>query len=66
MAKSMARNLVFFRRLLIDNPMPQDESGISQNVAPGAVDLKGDNSQLITKRPDINPSIDMDVPIQLR
>jgi len=42
MCRTMTRNLVFFARLLRENNIPQDEGGISQNVAPGAVGMRGD------------------------
>jgi len=42
MAKTMARNLVFFARLLKENNMPQDEGGVLQDIAPGAVGMRGD------------------------
>lgn len=43
MARTMARNLVFFARLLRENNIPEvDEGAISQNIAPGSVGMKGD------------------------
>lgn len=42
MARTMARTLVFFARLLRENNIPQDTSGVSQNVAPGSVGMRGD------------------------
>lgn len=42
MARTMARNLTFFARLLKNNPVPQEEGGISQNIAPGTVGMRGD------------------------
>ncbi len=42
MARTMTRNVVFFARLLKENNIPQDEKGVSQNLAPGTVGLRGD------------------------
>ncbi len=42
MSKTMTRNLVFFARLLRENNIPQDTKGVSQNIAPGAVGMRGD------------------------
>lgn len=42
MSRTMTRNLVFFARLLRENNIPQDTKGVSQNVAPGAVGMRGD------------------------
>ncbi|MGH7604360.1 MAG: flavodoxin family protein [Gemmatimonadaceae bacterium] len=44
MARTMTRNLVFFSRLLRENNIPQDDSGISQDIAPGAVGMRGDRA----------------------
>ena len=40
MAETMARNLVFFARLLKDNPIPTKGRGIADKVAPGTVGMK--------------------------
>lgn len=43
MARTMARNLVFFARLLKENNIPQDDDGaISQDIAPGSAGMRGD------------------------
>lgn len=42
MARSMARNLVFFARLLKENNIPTEKIGIRKNIIPGAVGLRGD------------------------
>jgi multimeric flavodoxin WrbA len=42
MSRTMTRNLVFFARLLKENNIPQDKKGVSKNVAPGAVGMRGD------------------------
>lgn len=44
MAKTMARNLTFFARLLRENHVPQEGDGVSQNIAPGTVGLRGNKS----------------------
>lgn len=42
MARTMARNLTFFARLLKNNPIPSEEGGISQDIFPGTVGMRGD------------------------
>jgi multimeric flavodoxin WrbA len=42
MAKTMARNLSFFSRLLKRNPIPQEGGGIRRDIAPGTVGMRGD------------------------
>lgn len=41
MARTMARNLAFFARLLKEHPIPQGDEPISQDIAPGTVGMKG-------------------------
>jgi multimeric flavodoxin WrbA len=40
MAKTMARNLVFFARLLKANPIPQGKEGIKKHIAEGTIGMK--------------------------
>ncbi len=40
MAKTMARNLTFFARLLRDNHIPQEDAGMSQGMPSGTVGMK--------------------------
>jgi multimeric flavodoxin WrbA len=40
MARTMARNLVFFAQLLKSNPIPVDTGSISQDIAPGTAEMK--------------------------
>lgn len=42
MSDTMARNLVFFARLLKENNIPKAESGIRKSIISGAVGLRGD------------------------
>lgn len=43
MARTMARNLVFFARLLRENNIPQgDDGAVSQDIAPGSAGMRGD------------------------
>jgi multimeric flavodoxin WrbA len=41
MARTMARNLVFFSHLLKQNPIPHEAGGIKQDIAPGTVGMAG-------------------------
>lgn len=40
MAKTMARNMAFFARLLRENHIPEEAAGISPYIAPGTVGMK--------------------------
>jgi len=44
MARTMARNLCFFAHLLKANPIPEESGGISQDIAPGTVGMRGDTA----------------------